>query len=219
MSLHRIPFVVFALSLSSLLPVSGRDPAADQAMSKGQAAFENGNFAEAQKAFEQSCGVADPTGESDEWRAICLHSYGAIASQQGEFRHAEALYLKAKELWEKPPASHPMALCVTLSNLGEIYEQQTRWKDAERVLQQTVAIETRTLGPENVRTAGSIRRLASAYVGMGELDRAIPLLADAIRIQKAAVPAEAQELALSLNAQALLEIAMSRSHAAEPALH
>jgi hypothetical protein len=64
---------------------------------------------------------------------------------------------------------------VSMSNLARTYVNQGRWKDAERMLVDSMDVMTRALGDEHPDTLTLIANLAFLYRSHGQWDEAEPL--------------------------------------------
>ena len=84
------------------------------------------------------------------------------------------------------------------------YRAQGRLDEAEPLLQRTLAIRERALGPDHPDTAQSLNNLAELYHSQGRLNEAEPLLQRALAIAEQALgPAHPHTRTVRANLDAL----------------
>jgi tetratricopeptide (TPR) repeat protein len=104
----------------------------------------------------------------------------------------------------------------SLFRLGTLYYQQGRYRNAEPLMKQALAIHKAELGDRHPDTATSLNNLAGLYESMGRYEAAEPLYDEALAIRKAELGDRHPDTATSLNDLAELYRAMGRYEAAEP---
>ncbi|HSL70493.1 MAG TPA: serine/threonine-protein kinase, partial [Longimicrobiales bacterium] len=91
--------------------------------------------------------------------------------------------LRADEL-----SNQPIAHARLLDVIGQMSLHLGRWVDAERYLEQAVAIRRSTLGSNSPELATSLIHLGWVYRAQNRYDRARPLVAEALAIRQRALP-------------------------------
>jgi tetratricopeptide (TPR) repeat protein len=104
----------------------------------------------------------------------------------------------------------------SLDRLGTLYYQQGRYRRAEPLMKQALAIRKAELGDRHPSTATSLNNLAGLYESMGRYESAEPLYLEALEIYKAELGDRHPSTATSLNDLATLYRAMGRYESAEP---
>nr|WP_199303050.1 FxSxx-COOH system tetratricopeptide repeat protein [Oscillatoria sp. FACHB-1406] len=104
------------------------------------------------------------------------------------------------------------------TGLARVAEAQSRWLDAEPLLQRALSINERQLGPDHPDTASSLNNLAGLYNSMGRYEEAESLLQRALSINERQLGPDHPDTATSLNNLAALYYAMGRYEEAEPLL-
>jgi tetratricopeptide (TPR) repeat protein len=107
-------------------------------------------------------------------------------------------------------------VATSLSRLGTLYYKQGRYRRAEPLMKQALAIREQQLGRDHLSTATSLNNLALLYRAMGRYEAAEPLYLEALAISKAQLGDRHPNTTVSLNNLALLYDSMGRYAAAEP---
>jgi tetratricopeptide (TPR) repeat protein len=107
-------------------------------------------------------------------------------------------------------------IATSLFRLGTLYYQQGRYRNAEPLMKQALAIHKSELGDRHPSTATSLNNLAALYESMGRYAAAEPLYLESLAISKAELGDRHPDTATSLNNLAGLYRAMGRYEAAEP---
>jgi predicted ATPase/DNA-binding SARP family transcriptional activator len=146
----------------------------------GTLAGEQGDFAAARTAFDESLALARSAGAEDAV-ASALTNLGNIDLFEREFEAAQAKFEESVRLWRK--LGDRRSLAVTLENLGCIAVAQDRLHEADNLLAESEAL-ARGAGSERT-LAGSLAARARALVLLGELDEAAALLQESAEIGRA----------------------------------
>ncbi|MGH8521535.1 MAG: CHAT domain-containing protein, partial [Gammaproteobacteria bacterium] len=98
----------------------------------------------------------------------------------------------------------------SLNNLALLYQATGAYAKAEPLLQHTLAIHEKTLGPDHPGTARSLNNLAALYQDTGAYSKAEPLYQRALAISEKALGPAHPDTATSLNNLSLLFWAQDR---------
>jgi tetratricopeptide (TPR) repeat protein len=104
----------------------------------------------------------------------------------------------------------------SLDRLGTLYDKQGRYRSAEPLMKQALAIRKAELGDRHPDTALSLNNLAGLYESMGRYEVAEPLYVESLEIYKAELGDRHPSTATSLNNLAGLYESTGRYEAAEP---
>ena len=87
---------------------------------------------------------------------------GGKARREKRYAEAEKLYLAAVKEVEKfePQEPHLTQTAMTLTLLAELYRKQSKYAEAEPLLQRAVAIQEKVLGPEHPKLGDSLKTYA-----------------------------------------------------------
>jgi tetratricopeptide (TPR) repeat protein len=141
-----------------------------------------------------------------------LQRQAMVFEKQNRYADAEALLLKAKEMFEARMPEHPYTgSCMV--DLGKVYVEQGKYADAEPVLQQALSIEESKGDP--TRVADCLTYIADLDAGEQKLDEAEHTYLRALEIERKAVGAEHLDNAELLGHLGTLYIAMHKNDKAE----
>jgi tetratricopeptide (TPR) repeat protein len=141
-----------------------------------------------------------------EARVRCLNRRALDEESGGDFAAASRNLEEADRLWQAQPPPPDALRGIILSNLGEMYQQLGRWRDAGDCFQRAMEVSERTLGHDDVHVAYAMVRLASVESMLGDPSRTEELLTTAISMERRAMPGSAVELASALGFMAMLEL-------------
>jgi CHAT domain-containing protein/Tfp pilus assembly protein PilF len=153
---------------------------------------------QAQTIIEKACGTENSAS------AINLKLLALLYDQKGDYKKAEAAYLRALAAREKPPDSEHAEEANILIGLGTVYGHMEDFVRAEQVYTRALAIREKALGPDSPEVASALFSLSHALTNRGLYAQAEPLLRRALAIQEKALGADALEVALTLNNLAYL---------------
>jgi tetratricopeptide (TPR) repeat protein len=105
-----------------------------------------------------------------------------------------------------------------LNQAGFYLYQRGRYSGAKPLLERSLAIREKTLGPEHLDLANSLNNLAELYYNQGQYAKAEPLFERALAIREKALGPEHPDVAQSLNDFALVGYNQGQYAKAEPLL-
>ena len=147
---------------------------------KGLAALDDGRFEEAVRYISESLSSPD----ANVLRNVPL----AYAEYQ------QALYPAAESALKKALAVHPDDPII-VNNLGAVLMAEARYSDAELAARRALAIDEKSLGPNNPRVAIDLNNLAIIYNDQGRNRDAEQLLERALDIDEKAVGSNSPQVA------------------------
>src|SRR5262249_15697689 len=103
--------------------------------------------------------------QADSWSL--LTSQGSEAFQQSNYGQAERLFKQALKEAEGF-GQNDLRLATSLTNLGVLYQAHGQAVKAGPLFERTVAIQTKTLGSNNLEVVASSARLCQFYAQRGE---------------------------------------------------
>ncbi len=112
-------------------------------------------------------------GEDADPALAAANLVATVALDQGRFDEAEKSFLHLLEVQRKRAGTDDdIGVLSTLSNLGQVYFQQERYADAERVTAEALARARRVLGNEHRETLNYVNNLAMAKRRLNKMDEA-----------------------------------------------
>ena len=157
------------------------------------------------------------------WPASCAapetswersNAAGMQAYQQGRYGEAEQHLTAALREAEKFGEQDPR-LATSLNNLATLYQYQGNYPEAEPLIQRSLAIWEKALGPEHPDVALSLNNLAGLYKTQGKHSQAEPLYRRALTILTKSVGPDHPNVATTLENFAELLREMDRDAEAE----
>ena len=121
----------------------------DKYMKAGIAAYQQGQYARAQKQFAAALERAEKFGEQDPRLGISLLGLGNVYTEQGNYSQAEPLYRRALAILEKALGPEHPNVAASLNNLAELFRDQGKYVEAEPLYRRALAIWEKALGPEH----------------------------------------------------------------------
>ena len=91
-----------------------------------------------------------------------------------------------------------------LNDQATVLHQQGKYQEAIALIQQSLMIRERGLGPDHAKTAVSLSNLATMYVTLGQYDQALPLLQRALAINEKVLGPDQLDTATTLDLNAWL---------------
>ena len=134
----------------------------------GEAAYEQGNYAEAEKQFLAALQEAENFGPEDPRLASSLNELVALYRAQGKDAKAEPLLKRSLVIKEKTLGPEHFDVATSLNKLAELYRAQDKYAEAEPLYRRALGIMVINLGPEHVLVAISLDNYA---VLLRELNR------------------------------------------------
>jgi len=96
-----------------------------------------------------------------------LNGEANAACGRGDFQSAEKLFGQALEEARKSGKNDPM-LAMSLNNLGNIYCNEGKYKDAHPILQESLTVLKALVGANNINVATGLNNLANCELGEGD---------------------------------------------------
>src|SRR5207244_2400542 len=103
---------------------------------------------------------AYPFGQDELW--VKLNDEGKKAYEQGQYPKAEEYYLAALKELQKSNVSDG-GFAILLNNLAELYKTQGKYDEAERLLRQSIDLQSKEFGAEHHRITTALNNLAGIY--------------------------------------------------------
>jgi tetratricopeptide (TPR) repeat protein len=189
----------------------------------GDLYHQQGKYAEAEPLLQRALHIREQRLESDdEGVATALAALGDLYYQQGKYAEAEPLLQRALHIREQrvqqaqqaqlrssdlPVAERPVVtdlLAIPLMRLGNLYQQQGKYAEAEPLYQRALSIWEQQWGPENLNVAWPLTSLGDLNYQQGKYAEAEPLLQHALHIREQTLGPEHPEVAYSLSGLANL---------------
>jgi tetratricopeptide (TPR) repeat protein len=172
-------------------------------------------YAEAERLYRESVAAFNETvGQDDLWTANARIDLGYVLSMEGQFKEARRLLqsalpiLTAKQRYVETAAA--------LMRLGLISLSEGKFREAARELNQALDIDTRELGPENIRTANDAVNLGYLELQRGRYPQAEALVSRGLTVVRK-WPGSAEVLkGFSLADLAAIYVKEKRLEEAEP---
>lgn len=117
-----------------------------------------------------------------------LLNYGNVKRITGNYEAAEALLERAVPLLESAGEPARRSVARALHNLGLVYRQQQRAKDAVVVLERELAIWMQLQGPQSSVVASAKKQLSHVFRDLGDLDAAERYAHEALTVAEALLP-------------------------------
>ncbi len=134
---------------------------------------QEGRLDKAEAALQQALNLAESA--SADSRALCksLHALAQLEFNLGNYERAQQLYLKLVSIKQRQGASNNGSLAWNLSELGDAYYWQAKYKQAFDQYQRSAAIYEKD--GQLIGLSGSLCKLADTCVKLGDEMQAIPL--------------------------------------------
>jgi serine/threonine protein kinase/tetratricopeptide (TPR) repeat protein len=142
---------------------------------------EAGRFGEAEGLDREALALTTRSlGDTHPLTLGIMTNLGGTLMQDESYPAAEPLIRKAVDLERREMGpEHPTTLA-GMSVLADLLIKEGKYVEAKSWQEQTLAIQRRVLGPDHPETVGSTYNLACLAVRMGERERAIDLLREAV---------------------------------------
>jgi tetratricopeptide (TPR) repeat protein/CHAT domain-containing protein len=207
--------VLLCLALWSA-PALAQSDSWESQNSAGEAAYQRGDYAEAEQHFAAALEIAEEFGADDPRVATSLNNQAVLYQTQGRYADAEPLFRRALAIREKVLGPEHPHVATSLNNLALLYHHQSRYAEAEPLFKRALVIWEKALGPEHPDVATSLNNLALLYHAQGRYAEAEPLWKRALAIREKALGPEHPDVATSLSSLAGLYYAQGRYAEAEP---
>ena len=150
-------------------------------------AYQQADYAKAEKLLLAALKVAKKFGAQDPRLATSLNNLAALYDTQGKYAEAEPLFRRSLAIWEMALGPEHPDVAQSLNNLAELYRAQGKYAQAEPLYQRALAIWEKTLGPEHPQVATVLENYAALLHKLNrdaEADK-IEARAQAIRAKRA----------------------------------
>jgi tetratricopeptide (TPR) repeat protein len=182
--------------------------------------FYLGPVDQARKAFEEVATIQRIMFDGNQEHPELLITESGIAWTHGALGHdsiCKALFRRILGIQQSAlGADHPQTLD-TMFGLAACL-RNLRDKSAVEMFEQTIEMQSRTLGPGHASTLLSKAGLASAYVRFGKNEDALRLFEEAVKLQTELLGSEHVETLSSLSGQGWVLMLMGESGRAAPIL-
>ncbi|PYV06357.1 MAG: tetratricopeptide repeat-containing protein, partial [Acidobacteria bacterium] len=128
-------------------------------MKAGRAAYEQADFATAEKQFKVAFTAATKFELGDPRAVRTLNAIGNLYRAEDKTDAAEAFLSKARAMAEAWLGAESPELATALNNLGGLYTSEQRFAKAEEVLRPALAMREKLLGPEHPEVAATLCNL------------------------------------------------------------
>ena len=173
-----------------------------------------GKYLQAEPLFARTLDICErELGHDDPRTAVLLANFARLYYLTGKYARAETLLAETQQAAQQDDA-HPQS-AYNLTILGQIYQAQARYQEAEQVFQQAVIVREKTTGAEHPATAQSLCLLASLYLTMGKYTEAEQLLKRALPINEQRMGPEHPNTASNLYLLGKLAMKLARFNDAE----
>ena len=169
-----------------------------------QQAYQQADYAEAEKQLEGALKEAEAFGPDDVRLATSLSNLALLHKAQGRYGEAEPLHQRALAIREKALGPEHPAVATSLNGLAALYHARGRYGEAEPLYRRALAINEKALGPEHPAVATSLNNLAELYRAQVKYAESEPLHQRALAIREKALGPEHSDVATSLNNLALI---------------
>ena len=149
MTTTKLKWLVVGLVFLALWPVHAPAQGGQwqSYITAGEQAYQQADYAEAEKQFEAALKEAGAFGPDDVRLATSLDNLALLYDAQGRYAKAEPLYQRALAIWEKALGPEHPHVAASLNNLATLYQLQCKYADAEPLLNRALAIWEKALGP------------------------------------------------------------------------
>ncbi len=130
--------------------------------------------------------------QQDGREAIALNQRGLAAEDRHDYAEAEKYYRQSAAIFRALGPQFEPHLSIESYNLAESMCWQGKWREAEGIFEDSLALSRRTLGPKHIRTAADLNALGNVSMMLGDTARAETLLAEALAIERENYPADLQ---------------------------
>ena len=146
----------------------------------GELHYQLGRYAEAIPYYERAISLAG-TGGVQPQLGINYRNLGIVYQLTGRTADAIAAYKNSVAILSRLPGER-VQLASTLNNIATLLEDQKRYGDAEKLLQQALAIYREAFGENHLYVATAYSNLGTLYETGGDLTRAEMMLLSANQV-------------------------------------
>ncbi len=124
-------------------------------------AYQQADYAEAEKLLLAALKEAEKFGDQDPRLATSLNNLAVLYRTQGKYEQAEPLSQRALAIVEKALGPDHPDVATSLNNLAVLYKTQSRYAQAEPLYQRSLAIREKVLGPKHPNVATVLENYAA----------------------------------------------------------
>ena len=178
---------VLCLGLCPMVAASAQETRWDSIMDGAVEAYQQADYAQAEKLFLAALKEAEKFGEQDPRFATSLNNLAELYLAQGKSEQAEPLYRRALAIREKALGPEHSDVAQSLYILALFYHTQGHYAEAEPFFQRVLAIREKALGPEHPLVATFLEMYAGLLHKLNRDDEAdkMEARAQAIRAKHA----------------------------------
>ncbi len=133
----------------------------DSIMADAAKAYQQADYADAEKLLLAALKEAEKFGEQDPRLATSLNNLAVLYYAQGRYAQAEPLYQRALAIREKALGPEHPDVAQSLNNLAVLYNAQGKYAQAEPLYQRSLVIREKVLGPEHPNVATVLENYAA----------------------------------------------------------
>ena len=152
-------------------------------MGAGVQAYQQGNYAEAERQWGSALKEAKRFGPQDPRLATTLNNLAELYRAQGKYAEAEPLHKHSLAIREKALGPEHPEVATSLHNLALLYRAQGKYAEAEPLYNRSLAILEKALGAEHPDVAKSLANYAALLRKTGRTNEATMMEARAKAIR------------------------------------
>jgi len=157
----------------------------------GCTAYSEGNYAVAQKMFEEALKEVEQSDDNDARLGSSLRNLALVYHMQGDYKKAEPLFKKSLTICEKLLGRHHAHVAHNLDNLAELYFLEGKYQKAKLFYKRALSVLEILSGDSDVNLVPRLTRLAWIHCTLGRNEEALTYFKRAQTIkQKYCVPAQ-----------------------------
>ncbi len=165
---------------------------------------EQGRYAEALQLHQQALELRRKLfGDSHPDVAISLSNIGFVLGRQGDHGAANKSLAAAVAIGRKG-VSGELGLATALNNYASSFDELKRYKEAEPIYREALAIRTKRLGPNHLQTASVVNNLGYNMLSQGKKTQAVALFRQSLTAMRKGVRPDSPDLIPPLDNLAIL---------------
>ena len=152
---------LLCLGLWPMVAASAQETRWDSIMAGAAKAYQQADYAQAEKLLLAALQEAEKFGEQDPRLATSLNNLAVLYRAQGKYEQAEPLHQRALAIIEKALGPDHPDVANSLNNLAQLYRAQGKFTEADPLSQRALAIIEKALGPEHPNVAAVLENYAA----------------------------------------------------------